>query len=318
MSSSDATDVDAVPAAARGRARVGILEARRRSIRRQHSAVGYALLTPSLVGITLFLLAPIGVVVWLSFQKWNLIDRRQFVGLQNWRTVLTEPTFAHSLLVTLYFVLMVIPSQVGLGLFFAVLLNRRLRGSGVFRVIFVIPWVCAPLALGVVWNWIFQPTGGALNTILGTHIAWLSDPTFALPSIALVSIWSQVGYVTLFFLAGLAVIPEQVVEAGRMDGASGARIFWSIKLPLLRPTLFFVLVTQIISMFQAFDTIYSLTKGGPMNGTDVVAYRIYEQAFTDFNMGQAAVTAVVLFAILVLITLGQHLYFRRRITYDLS
>jgi multiple sugar transport system permease protein len=318
MLSSDTTDVVEAPAATRDVTGPGAPRVRRSSVRRQHSTVGYALLAPSLVGITGFLIIPIGVVFWLSLQKWNLIDRRQFVGFQNWRSVLTDSTFVHSLLVTLYFVLMVIPSQVGLGLLFAVLLNRKLRGSGIFRVIFVIPWVCAPLALGVVWSWIFQPTGGALNTILGTHVAWLSDTAFALPSVALVSIWSQVGYVTLFFLAGLAVIPDQVIEAGRMDGASNARIFWSIKLPLLRPTLFFVLVTQIISMFQAFDTIYSLTKGGPMNGTDVIAYRIYDQAFTDFNLGKAAVTAVVLFVILVVITLGQHLYFRRRITYDLS
>lgn len=318
MSPLNTTDVDGVPAASHRVSSAGEPGVRHGGIRRGNSAIGYALLAPSLFGIVVFLLIPIGVVLWLSFQKWNLIDPVQFVGLQNWKSVLTDPAFIGSLLVTLSFVLIVVPLQIALGMFMAVLLSRGLRGSGVFRVIFVIPWVCAPLALGVVWKWIFQPTGGALNTLFGTHVAWLSEPAFALPSVALVSIWSQVGYVTLFFLAGLAIIPKEVVEAARVDGASAARIFWSIKLPLLRPTLLFVLVTQIIWTFQVFDTIYSLTRGGPMNATDVIAYRIYRQAFTNFNVGQAAVTALVLFGILVAVTLGQHLYFRRKITYDFS
>lgn len=291
---------------------------RRNSIHRNNTTVGYALLAPSLFGIIAFLLIPIGVVIWLSFQSWNLIAPLKFVGLANWAAVLTDPTFINSLLVTLLLVLMVIPVQTALGLFMASLLTRKLPGSALFRVIFVIPWVCAPLALGVVWNWIFQPTGGALNALLGTHIPWLTLPALALPAVAIVSIWSQVGYVTLFFMAGLAVIPDHIIEAARVDGAGPGRIFFSIKLPLLRPTLFFVLVTSVISTFQLFDTIYSLTQGGPMNATDVVAYRIYKQAFTDFNLGQAAVTALVLFIILVAITIGQQLYFRRRITYDFS
>jgi multiple sugar transport system permease protein len=290
----------------------------RRSIRRSNTVAGYALLAPSLFGIAVFLLIPIGVVIWLSFQNWNLIGPLKFAGLSNWFAVLSDPTFVNSLLVTLLFVLLVIPIQTALGMLMASLLTRRLPGSGLFRVIFVIPWVCAPLALGVVWNWIFQPTGGALNALLGTHIPWLTIPAVALPAVAVVSIWSQVGYVTLFFMAGLAVIPDEVIEAARVDGASPSRIFWSIKVPLLRPTLFFVLVTSIISTFQVFDTIYSLTQGGPGNTTDVIAYRIYQQAFTSFNLGQAAVTALVLFVVLVAVTIGQQLYFRRKITYDLS
>lgn len=291
---------------------------RRRRGSRRSSVIGYALLAPSLFGIVAFLLVPILVVIWLSFQKWDLIDPLKFVGLDNWTSVLSDPTFGNSLLLTVLFVVLVIPVQTALGLLVASLLARRLPGSAVFRVLFVIPWVCAPLALGVVWNWIFQPTGGALNALLGTHIPWLTIPQFALPAVAIVSIWSQVGYVTLFFMAGLAVIPDQVIEAARVDGASASRIFWSIKLPLLRPTLFFVLVTTIISTFQVFDTIYALTRGGPVNATDVIAYRIYEQAFTSFNLGQAAVTALVLFVILVGVTIAQQLFFRRRITYDLS
>jgi multiple sugar transport system permease protein len=288
------------------------------SRRARSAALGYALLAPSLFGVVVFLLVPIVVVVWLSFQRWDLIGSPQFAGLSNWVSVFTAPGFGRSLLVTIVFTVLVVALQIVLGILVAVLLTRGLRGSGIFRVVFVIPWVCAPLALGVVWNVIFQPTGGALNTILGTHIAWLTSPVLALAAVIGVSVWSQVGYVSLFFMAGLAVIPDTVVEAARVDGADAARIFWSITLPLLRPTMFFVLVTSIVTAVQTFDTIYSLTQGGPMNATDVLAFSIYQQAFTTFNLGQAAVTAIVLFVMLIIVTLAQQLYFRKRITYDLS
>lgn len=285
---------------------------------RREAAAGYALLIPSLLGIVGFLLVPILVVIWLSFQKWDLIGQPRFIGGANWVAVLSDPSFANTVLVTILLVVMVIPVQTALGLLVAVLLTRRLPGSGLFRVIFVIPWVCAPLALGVVWSVIFQPTGGALNALLGTRVAWLTEPSLALPAVALVTIWGQVGYIALFFMAGLAAIPHDVVEAARVDGAGPWRTFWLIRFPLLRPTLFFVLVTSVISTFQVVDTIFALTRGGPGTATDVIAYRIYQLAFSSFDLGQAAVTALVLFAILVVATVGQQLYFRRRITYDLS
>lgn len=289
-----------------------------RSIRRGRVVTGYALLLPSLIGVVLFLLIPIGVVVWLSFHHWDLIGSPRGVGFANWTSVLSDPDFLNSLLVTVLLMLLVIPIQTALGILMAVLMTRGLPGSAVFRVIYVIPWICAPLALGIVWKWIFAPTGGALNALLGTHVPWLTEPAFALPAVALVNIWSQVGYVALFFMAGLASIPSQVVEAARVDGASPARIFFSIKLPLIRPTLFFVLVTTIISIFQVFDSVFALTQGGPGNATDVIAYRIYEQAFTSFDLGRSAVSSMVLFLLLVIVTVAQQLYFRRRITYDLT
>lgn len=291
----------------------------RRRSRARSLVTGWGLLAPSFLGICAFLLIPIVVVLWLSLQRWDLISDPVWVGLQNWEKVLGDSSFWNSMLVTLIFVVIVIPIQTLLGLGIANLLTKGLPGSGVLRVIYVIPWVCAPLALGVVWNWIFQPTGGALNELLGTHMQWLSDPALALPSVAAVTIWSQVGYVSLFFMAGLAVIPIQVIEAARIDGASPTRIFWSVKLPLLRPTMFFVLVTSIISSFQIFDTVYGLTpQGGPGGSTSVIAFKLYQTAFKSFDIGSASVIAVVLFVILVFVTLVQHRYFRKRMTYDLS
>lgn len=282
--------------------------------------MAWALLAPSLVGIVGFLLLPILVVLWLSFNQWDLLAPIRFVGLDNWVSVLSEPVFGHSLLVTLLFVLMVIPLQTALGLFAATLLSRGLPGSNVLRVIYVIPWICAPLALGVVWKWIFAPYNGALNALLGRNIDWLTNPDLALPCVAAVSIWSQVGYTTLFFLAGLAGIPGSLLEAAALDGASAWQTFWRVKLPLLGPTLFFVLVTGVISSFQAFDHVYALTpNGGPRFATDVVAERIYLEAFQGgFNLGRASVMSLVLFAILVVITLLQQRFFANRVTYDLS
>ncbi|GGC85809.1 ABC transporter permease [Tersicoccus solisilvae] len=287
---------------------------------RRETATGYALLAPSLIGIIAFLLVPIAVVVWLSLQQWDLLFPPQFVGLDNWASVLTDPAFGRSALISLLFVLLVIPLQTALGLLLATLLSRGLPGSAFLRVIYVIPWMCAPLALGVVWRWIFSPSDGALNAITGVYVEWLSSPVLALPAVAAVSIWSQVGYVTLFFIAGLAAIPATLIDAARVDGATAWQIFWRVKLPLLRPTMFFVLVTGVIASFQAFDQIYALTpNGGPQGTTDVIATRIYDEAFRgSADLGRASVMALLLFVVLVVITLAQQRYFRSRITYDLS
>jgi multiple sugar transport system permease protein len=287
------------------------------TLRRREAVTAYALLAPSLFGVVAFLVLPIFVVLWLAFQDWDLLAPLQFVGLANFSSVLTDAQFGRSLLVTLLFVLLVIPVQTGLGLFAASLLTRGLPGSTILRTIYVLPWICAPLALGVVWKWIFAPTDGALNALLGFRVEWLSNPDLALPAVAAVTIWSQVGYVTLFFLAGLTSIPDMFLEAARIDGASPWQIFWRIKVPLLRPTTFFVLVTGIISSFQVFDTVYALTpNGGPQGSTDVIAARIYYEAFDSFDLGRASVMALVLLVILVGVTLLQQLYFRKRITYE--
>lgn len=291
---------------------------RSRALRRRDAVTGYALLAPSLFGVACFLVLPVLVVVWLSFQSWDLIHPLRFAGLANYASVLTDPVFGNALLVTAVFVVIVIPVQTALGLFGASLLTRGLPGSAVLRTIYALPWICAPLALGVVWKWIFAPTGGALNALLGARVEWLTDPVLALPAAAAVVIWTNVGYVTLFFLAGLLNIPNHIVEAARIDGAGPVALFWRIKLPLLRPTMFFVLVTSVIATFQLFDQIYALTGGGPEHRTDVVANRIYTEAFQSFDLGRASVMAVVLLVLLVAITVGQQLYFRRRTTYDLG
>ncbi|MET9489052.1 sugar ABC transporter permease [Nocardia sp. NPDC006630] len=285
-----------------------------RTVRRV--ATSYALLLPSLLGIGCFLLLPIGVVLWLSLHSWNLLGPMRFTGSANWRSVLGDRQFGHSLLVTLALTVLVVPAQTALGFGVAALLARRGRGSAVLRVVYALPWMCAPVAVGVVWQWIFAPTGGALNALLGRRIEWLSDTALALPAVAMVIVWMNVGYVALFFVAGIRAIPAEILDAGALDGATGwRRVRWLI-LPLLRPTMFFVLATGVLSVFQTFDTVYALTKGGPGHHTDVVAMRMYSEAFDAARPGRAAVMAVVVFAVMFVITLAQHRYFRDRTSYE--
>jgi multiple sugar transport system permease protein len=213
---------------------------------------------------------------------------------------------------------MVVPTQTLLGLAAGAMLARGLPGTGFLRTLYVLPWICAPLAIAVLWRWILSPTDGALSTVTGRHIEWLTDPGLALPVVSAVTVWTNVGYVSLFFLAGILAIPPDVHAAARTDGATDWQRFRYITLPMLRPTLYFVSVTGVVSAAQVFDTVYALTGGGPQGRTDLVAHRIYAEAFGAASVGRAAVMAAVLFVLLVGVTLAQHLYFRRRVSYELT
>ena len=286
-------------------------------LRSRNTVAGYALLGPSLFGVVTFLLLPMLVVLWLSLRRWDLLGPIEYVGLANWQSVLTDPTFGTSLVVTLVFILFVVPVQTVLGLFAATMLAKNLPGSGFFRTLYVLPWICSPLAIAVLWKWILAPTDGALSTVLGHPVEWLTDPVLALPVVSAVTIWTNVGYVTLFFLAGILAIPVEIQNAARTDGASTWQRFRRITLPMLRPTMSFVLITGIVSAAQVFDTVYALTGGGPQGRTDLLAHRIYAEAFGAAAVGRSAVMALVLFVVLLGVTLLQHVYFRRRISYDL-
>lgn len=287
------------------------------SQRTRTALLGYGLLAPSLFGVVFFLLLPMLVVVWLSLHRWDLLGPISFAGLDNWRSVLTDPDFGNSLAVTAVFIAIVVPVQILLGLAAAALLTRGLPGTGLFRALYVVPWICSPLAVAVLWRWILAPTDGAVSTLLGSRIEWLTDPTLALPVVAAVTVWTNVGYVALFFVAGILAIPPQVHAAASIDGATPWQRLWRITLPMLRPTFFFVSVTGIVSAAQVFDTVYALTGGGPAGRTDLVAHRIYAEAFGAAAIGRAAVMALVLFVLLVGVTLAQQVYFCKRSTYEI-
>ncbi len=298
---------------------------RRSRMRVQEALTGYAFLAPSLVGVLIFMVVPVGVILWLTVHRWDMIKPVKYVGFDQITSVLGDPAFHHSLLVTIGLVLVVVPLQIGLGLFLANLLTKGVKGTNVFRALIVIPWISSPLALGVVWSWIFAPTGGLLSAIAGRRLEILVSPDWALFAVAFVILWNYVGYNSLFFIAGLLSIPKELLEAAYVDGANNRQVFWKIKLPLLRPTFFFVSVTSVISTFNVFDQVYALTKGGPFGLTDgkptgsteVLAYRIFNEAFVNWNLGKASVMAAVMMLILLIITVAQNLYFRKRTTYEL-
>jgi multiple sugar transport system permease protein len=204
----------------------------------------------------------------------------------------------------------------------AVMLNRKLPALGIYRVLFVAPYLSTPVAMAVIWYWVFDPRLGAVNAIL-SHVGitgpqWLSSPALAMPVVALVNIWQYVGYNMLFFLAALQAIPKTLYEAADIDGAGPFQQFFKISLPLINSTMLFVLVTDVIGSFQVFDTLYVLTQGGPGNATEVLNLKIYQVAFMDFRLGEAAALSVLLFAVILAFTIGQFLFFKNRTTYEYS
>ncbi|MDN5822486.1 MAG: sugar ABC transporter permease [Brachybacterium sp.] len=280
--------------------------------------LGWLLIAPSLIGVTAFLILPVLLAFVVSLFRWDLLGTRDFIGLDNYASLLADGALINSLVVTALFTLISVPVSLALGLALASQLVRALPGSAIVRVIVVVPWVCAPLALGVVWKWVFQPSVGALNQILGVRIEWLTDPSLALPAVAFVAIWQNVGYISLFFQAGLTRIPGSIYEAARIDGAGPAQQLWFMTIPLLRPTTFFLAVTQVVASFQVFDMVFALTGGGPQHRTEVIASLIFNEAFVSSRLGRASAVAVILFLLLVLITVAQQRWFSRRITYDMS
>ncbi|RRR98748.1 sugar ABC transporter permease [Glycomyces terrestris] len=280
------------------------------------------MLAPSLLGFAVFLIAPILVVVALSFFDWNLLSDPEFVGLENYRALAEDERALQAIGNTFYYVLLNIPAQTVLALLLALALNAKIKARNAFRVIYVLPWMAMPVALGVIWRWVFDPAYGALNRFLGLFgvdgAAWLTDSAWAMPVIASVNVWQYTGYTMLFFLAGLQAIPAQLYEAADVDGASPVHRFFSITLPLLRPAMLFVLITSVIGSFQVFDTIHVMTAGGPAGSTATLNYQIYLESFTQRNAGYASMLAVILFAIIALITLAQAALFRKRTVYDFS
>jgi multiple sugar transport system permease protein len=279
-------------------------------------------IAPSLFGVVAFLVVPVVVLFVLSFENWNLISPATFAGFNNYINIFRFDGAAHSLTVTLYYVLLNIPLQTVLALTMAVMINRKLPAMGMYRVAFVAPFLPTPVAMAVIWYWVFDPKLGAVNALLA-HLGisgpqWLSSTALAMPVVALVNIWQYVGYNMLFFLAALQAIPKQLYEAAEIDGAGPFKQFFRISLPLINSTMLFVLVTDVIGSFQVFDTLYVLTQGGPGNTTEVLNLKIYQVAFTDFRLGEAAAMSVLLFAVILAFTIAQFLFFKNRTTYDYS
>lgn len=296
---------------------------RRRRTTLKEALTAYAFIGPSVIGVFLFLLLPVLGALVLSFYSWNYLDPAEFLGLDNYRKLVGDEEVLNGLKVTAWYLVLHIPIQTALAIFIAVQLNKRIRGRGFFRALFVLPWLTTPVVMGIVWNWLFDPGAGAINRLLGYislgPVEWLTDPMWAMPAIAMMTTWQWTGYQTLFFLSGLQSISPSVYEAAAMDGASPRQVFWHVTLPLLRPMTFFVIVTSTIASAQIFDVVSVMTpEGGPGRSTAVVNYLIWETAFRFFDAGYGSAIAMMLFVIILIITIAQFAYFRRRTTYDLG
>jgi len=269
----------------------------------------FVFLLPNLVSIGLFTLIPVVAGFFLSFTNWDMLSDPQWVGLENYQDILKDRQFWNALRNTAIYTLIVIPGGLTVSMLLALALNSKIKGTAIYQAIFFLPYVSSTVAIALVWKWIYHPDYGVLNAMLRAvglpGVDWLTNPSVALISVAIVQIWQTAGYNMVLLLAGLRAIPKDYYEAARIDGASPWTIFWSITVPLLMPTIFFVTTISIIASFQVFNLIYVMTGGGPGNSTKVYVFYLWENGFSFFKMGYASALAYVLFVIILAITLIQ-------------
>ena len=276
---------------------------------------GWVFILPALIGTLIFIIIPVICSFGLSFAKWDLLNPIQFVGLANYREIFLEALFYKILLNTIVFALATSVLGVIIPLVLACILNSKVRGSEFYKTAYFLPFITPMIVIGVVWEWIFDPNIGLLNHVLHLHINWLYDTHFAMPALIIVSVWKLIGYNMVIFLSSLAGISQSMFEAAKIDGANELQTFKNVTVPLLSPTIFFVVIITAISSFQVFDLIYLMTQGGPLNSTNVLVYAIYQNAFEYFNVGKASAIAYVLFVIILVLTLVQW-NLRKKLVYN--
>ena len=276
---------------------------------------GWVFILPALVGTLIFIIIPVICSFGLSFAKWDLLNPIQFVGLTNYREIFSEALFYKILLNTVVFALATSVLGVIIPLVLACILNSKIRGAEFYKTAYFLPFITPMIVIGVVWEWIFDPNIGLLNHVLHLHINWLYDIHFAMPALIIVSVWKLIGYNMVIFLSSLAGISQSMFEAAKIDGANELQTFKNVTVPLLSPTIFFVVIITAISSFQVFDLIYLMTQGGPLNSTNVLVYAIYQNAFEYFNVGKASAIAYVLFVIILVLTLVQW-NLRKKLVYN--
>lgn len=288
--------------------------------RRDHERLAaLAFLTPNLVGFLIFTALPVIGAVVLAFTNYDLILGGQYVGLDNFKQLLHDPVFKAALVNTLYFTAVSVPLSVALGLAAALLLTRLTRATTLLRSIFLLPYASVTVALALAWKWIYLPQGGLMNTALGwigiDGPNWLTSSVWAMPALIFMSVWKTFGYNMVIFVAGLYAIPTSLYDAARVDGASAWQRFRYVTLPMLTPTMFFVVVIAVINSFQVFDQALVMTAGGPGTSTTTLVLDIYDEGFRGFQLGYASAIGLVLFACVFAFTVAQF-WLQRRWVYD--
>lgn len=276
----------------------------------------FAFLVPTIAGLVVFRLIPILWAFGLSFYKWAIFDKATFVGFDNYIHIFNSKIALDIFANTGIFALIYVPSSMIIALVLAVLLNNGLRSSGFFRVSFFMPFITSTVAITLTWRWIFSTKFGLLNNLLlnlgvDHPPAWLADPFWALPAVAIVSAWKDVGFYMILLLAGLQTIDPTLYQAARVDGAGAFARFWRVTVPLLTRSLFFVLIIALIRSTQTFDITYALTSGGPAGSSTTLAFFVYQKAFFDFQIGYASALSYIMCVLLGVFTLV-NFYFRKR------
>lgn len=269
-------------------------------------------LAPTLVGLALLSAGPIIAAFGISLTKWDLLTPPQFVGLDNFLALFRDPRFLVALRNTTFYTFVSVPLGMVLALALALALNQPLRGIALIRTGYFLPVVTSATAIGLVWAWIYAPSGGILNQLIGIFgippQKWVSDPFWAMPSIVLMSVWQGLGTSVIVFLAGLQGVPQEYYDASSVDGAGRWARFRNVTLPLLTPSIFFNGILALISAFQVFDQVYVLARPGkPTQATITLIYFIYENGFKNFKMGYAAAASWILFLIVAVLSV---IYFR--------
>ncbi len=269
---------------------------------------GWGFILPTMLGLIVLNIYPIFNTIYQSFFKTGDFGRGNiFVGLDNYMAVLEDGAVWQALINTFKYAIVEVPFSIAIALVLAVLLNRKMKARSFYRTVIFLPMVCAPAAVAMVWRWLFNAEFGLLNQIFGTSIRWISNPNIAIYSIAIIGIWSILGYNMVLFLSGLQEIPRDYYEAATIDGASGIRAFFNITLPLLSPTIFFVLVTRVIASMQVFDLIFMvIEKSNPaFEKVQSLVYLFYNYTFEQMNIGYGSTIVVVLLIVIMILTVFQ-------------
>ena len=278
---------------------------------------GYLFISPWILGMVLFALGPILASFGLAFTRWNLFTEPEYVGWANFQKLAHDPLFYKSVFNTIYYTVFAVPLGLVLALGLAMLVNHRLRGINFFRTAFFLPNVVAGIAMLLLWKWLFDPNFGLINLFLdwtGLMAAlewiglgrpqWISSRTGAMPGLVFMSIWGLGGSM-MIFLAGLQNIPRELIEAAELDGAGPWKRFRYVTLPLLTPTIFFLMMVGVIASLQVFNQAYVMTQGGPAHATLFYVLYLFQTAFERFQMGYACAMALVLFIITLIVSLIQ-------------
>lgn len=288
----------------------------------REALVGYLFILPTYIGFTIFILYPLIESMRISFQEFSLLRGSTYIGLDNYVQMFADPRLRIAYINTIIFTLFAVFFNAGIGLILAVMLNRRLPilMRNLYRSIFFFPVLIAHTYIAVIWRFLYQQDTGVINYYLGVvgidPVPWLSNAHWAMAAIIILDVWKNTGFAMLVFLAGLQSIPNEYYEAAQLDGANERQLFFRITIPLLSPTIFFILVIFMIGALQVFDTIIVLTAGGPGDATRSVVLYIYEIAFRTFNMGYAAAVSMTLFAIILVLTALQFWISRRWVHYE--